>query len=312
MPWARVDGGFHGHPKRRVVTVSEDGLWARALSRASEFVTDGYVETSWVAEQLASLPKAWRQRVLDGAVRGGLLEPIAAGETREMGAPARPGLRAKAALVEVGPFELDGYLVHDFLHYNPARAEVEEAREREREKARRRRSREPQGAFTWSGQEAVSPGNVAGESPLHRSGESPLKGGHRDGLGRGTATSGGSGESDARAPELAATIPAVLDVLAQSERLHVDQVGVENAVTAWPAGDPVQAARQVITWVTDPAFTSTNAARLLERALSRQQQDDTAAAARRQPRRAPRGAGTQPGMDQARRFLEMAETGARA
>jgi hypothetical protein len=66
------------------------------------------------------------------------------------------------------------------------------------------------------------------------------------------------------------TIQQVLDVLAQCDRLYVDVMGVENAVLAWPGRDPVRAARTVVTWATDPAFQLTNAARALEKALSKQ------------------------------------------
>lgn len=77
-------------------------------------------------------------------------------------------------------------------------------------------------------------------------------------------------EGDAR--ELASSpLSEVFDVLRQSDRLHIDRVGVENAVGSWPGQDAVRAARTVITWVTDPAFNGTNAARLLDSALSKQQ-----------------------------------------
>jgi hypothetical protein len=46
----------------------------------------------------------------------------------------------------------------------------------------------------------------------------------------------------------------VVYVLRQCPRLHVDRIGVENAIAAWPNGDPMQAAREVVTWATDPAF----------------------------------------------------------
>lgn len=72
--------------------------------------------------------------------------------------------------------------------------------------------------------------------------------------------------------ELAKTISEVMPVLGQCNRLHIDQVGVENSIAAWPGRDPVRAARTVVSWVTDPAFRQTNAAKLLGDALSKQQQ----------------------------------------
>lgn len=112
-----------------------------------------------------------------------------------------------------------------------------------------------------------NPGVKPNEPTLRR----PSPEGHvtLPGVGTGTGT-GGSTEIDARAPGLAGTVQAVIDVLSQCQRLHVDQVGVENAVAAHPHGDAVQAARTVVTWATDPAFRSTNAAKLLGDALSKQ------------------------------------------
>lgn len=73
----------------------------------------------------------------------------------------------------------------------------------------------------------------------------------------------------ARGP-IASTIAEVETVLRQCQRLHVDRIGLENAVGSWPGRDPVQAARTVVTWATDPAFRTTNAAKLLGDALSKQ------------------------------------------
>lgn len=116
-------------------------------------------------------------------------------------------------------------------------------------------------------------------------------------------------QKDVRAPEplpddLAGRVGAVIGVLAQVDRLHIHQMGVENAIGAFPAGDHLAAAREVVTWTTDPAFRMTNAARLLHRALS--QQDERA----RRPAR--HGAfraspAEHPASIQARQWLEEAE-----
>jgi hypothetical protein len=86
--------------------------------------------------------------------------------------------------------------------------------------------------------------------------------------------------SESEEPGLRERIEQVVAILGQCRRLHIDQVGVENAVAAWPHGDAVRAARTIVTWATDPAFRSTNAARLLDQALSKQQQDAARAAPR--------------------------------
>lgn len=89
------------------------------------------------------------------------------------------------------------------------------------------------------------------------------------------------GVGNRRASTPSDVVDTVIAVLRQCERLRVDRVGVENAVTNWPGQDPVAAARTVVTWVTDPVFQQTNAAMLLDRALSKQQQRAAVKPARR-------------------------------
>jgi hypothetical protein len=69
----------------------------------------------------------------------------------------------------------------------------------------------------------------------------------------------------------------VVEVLGQCDRLRIEQMGVENAIAAWPGRDYVRAAHTVVTWATDPTFRSTNAARLLGDALSKQSVEKVAA-----------------------------------
>jgi hypothetical protein len=77
------------------------------------------------------------------------------------------------------------------------------------------------------------------------------------------------GSARATSP-LAATVSEVEAVLSQCPRLHVDRVGVENAIAAWPGRSPVAAAHTVVTWATDSTFRNTNGAKLLGDALSKQ------------------------------------------
>jgi hypothetical protein len=97
MPWGRLDDSLYDHPKLdRVPTprrLEAIGLWARSISWCNRFLTDGHIPRS-------RIPK------LDGTTElADLL--VAAGLYEETG---------------------DGYLVHDFLEFNDARAVVQKKR----------------------------------------------------------------------------------------------------------------------------------------------------------------------------------------
>lgn len=121
-----------------------------------------------------------------------------------------------------------------------------------------KRNREPEETVT--DRDTVTPGHASSRDVT----PSPLPD-HREGESEGTRAS---------ADPLSAH---VVDVLGQCPRLHVEPVGVENAIAAWPGRDHIRAAHTVVTWATDPAFRSTNAARLLADALSKQTPEKTAA-----------------------------------
>ena len=111
MTWVKLDDGFPRHPK--IVGLSDRAFRAHveALCYAATYTTDGYL-TSGVARHLAS--------------------------------PA-----ARRELAEAGVWDVngDGYAIHDYLAYQPSRAEVEaerqrRTREQSQGRARQRRYRE--------------------------------------------------------------------------------------------------------------------------------------------------------------------------
>lgn len=108
MPWARLDDSFHSHPK----TVS---AWHRCPAAVGLFAR----VLSWVADHS-----------LDGKVPA---------EVLEMWMPSQSD-RAQAieALVDAGLFEKNGqgFVIHDFLAYNPSKADVEARREHDRKRKR--------------------------------------------------------------------------------------------------------------------------------------------------------------------------------
>jgi hypothetical protein len=110
MPWFRLEDSFHLHPKVRKAGNAATGLWVRCGTYSSQYLTDGHVPAE-VAHDY--------------------------GRTREIEA-----LLAARLWVENG----DGFLMPDYLEYNPSaeqvRADRVAARERQqraREAARRRR-----------------------------------------------------------------------------------------------------------------------------------------------------------------------------
>ncbi|GAA3144657.1 hypothetical protein GCM10010466_39700 [Planomonospora alba] len=113
MVWFRVDDGLHGHPKVVMLSLDALGLWTRAGSWASFYLTDGFVPEEIVRE---FAKRKWK-RLSDELVERKLW------------------LRVDK-----------GFVFHDFGEYNPLAkdvlAEREAAQKRMRELRARRRNRE--------------------------------------------------------------------------------------------------------------------------------------------------------------------------
>jgi hypothetical protein len=97
VSWTKLDDGFVRHPK--VIGLSDRAfrLHIEALCLCSEHLTDGILPTAWVRRQ----PQ---------------------GPVRE--------------LVEAGLWSDSPWSVHDYLSYNPSRADIEGSREQARERMR--------------------------------------------------------------------------------------------------------------------------------------------------------------------------------
>ncbi|MCK9249991.1 MAG: hypothetical protein M0P31_13590 [Solirubrobacteraceae bacterium] len=98
MGWAKIDDQLHGDRKVRRLWHTEPaalGLWTLALSHCANQETDGHIDDLWVLE-----------RVPDDEMRERLV----------------------TALVSVGLWDerdgSDGWWIHDYLDYNPSRAEL--------------------------------------------------------------------------------------------------------------------------------------------------------------------------------------------
>jgi hypothetical protein len=96
MPWIKVDDQIAHHPKFMAAGAVASWLWVCGQSYCARYLTDGFVPES----ALATL--------------GNVTNPKAHAQT----------------LVRVGLWELTegGYRVHDYLHFQPSRADVEERR----------------------------------------------------------------------------------------------------------------------------------------------------------------------------------------
>lgn len=109
MAWFKVDDGFHSHPKAMKAGTSAIGLWARCGSWSSDHSTDGFIPQE-IAELYGSVTMA-RRLVVSGLWS-----------------------------------EVDGgYSMHDFLDFNPSKADVVRDREAARERMQAVRERKRSG-----------------------------------------------------------------------------------------------------------------------------------------------------------------------
>lgn len=112
MSWAKLDDRFYNHPKMRTLNASAGWLWARALSYAAAYETDGLLSKGALRTISA------RKRDRDRLVAAGLWEDLGDGVC----------------------------FIHDFLDYNPSRAELDEKRAATRERVARSRQDRAQNA----------------------------------------------------------------------------------------------------------------------------------------------------------------------
>lgn len=130
MPWVRIDENFPEHPK--VVAAGEDAAWLFVCAL-------GYCN----------------RHLTDGVVPAGALRLLTGHKTPQ---------RLAARLVDVGLFEPheEGYLVHDFLDYQPSKASIEEERSKARQRMARNRQSSPEHSPEPNGD--VRPNNGRGSS----------------------------------------------------------------------------------------------------------------------------------------------------
>lgn len=108
MTWARLDDSFYTHPKIRKAwrCRASIGLHVFAIAHAADHSLDGHVATEFVEDQLPD--EVEREEAVKALLDAGLWE--------------RNG---------------NGFIVHDFLAYNPSRADLTARREADKERKRR-------------------------------------------------------------------------------------------------------------------------------------------------------------------------------
>ncbi|WP_327725758.1 hypothetical protein [Streptomyces europaeiscabiei] len=117
MPWFVIDDSAHSHPKIVAATNAALGLWVRAGAYAAQHLTDGIVP-GVIAKMYGSKPQ--------------IAKLLAAGLWHEAGHTCP---HPKCLQPQPGD-----YAIHDYLVYNPTRADVREKRDKAAEKKRQQRA----------------------------------------------------------------------------------------------------------------------------------------------------------------------------
>lgn len=128
MPWVKFDDACERHPKFLRAGLAADGLHKRACCHSAGHHTDGYVTAQWVGQHTYDLNKNQRNELLGALERERLLLPLRAGESVTIS--DRSGNE-----IVIGPHASDGYVIHDFLDYNPS--SIEDAIRREADRKRK-------------------------------------------------------------------------------------------------------------------------------------------------------------------------------
>lgn len=138
--WFKVDDKFPDHPKVANLSPAEISLWLFAGCYCGEYETDGFIPRT-VAFRLAARLDPQDQLMADvpRLVRG----LVAAGLWTERGT---------------------GYIMHDYLDYNPSRAELERERKRKRLARRRRHLDEKRERRNADGTRPIANRGVRGTS----------------------------------------------------------------------------------------------------------------------------------------------------
>jgi len=153
MSWVRFDDQMNNHPKVLAAGPLADLLNRRAIVYCGQYLTDGKLQCNAVTHlidwthsgvYIVSPCNGVTSPLLTPSVTASVTPPVAgavSGGERLDGMEQPDNLKLADELVRVGLWERDGdcFIIHDFLQYNPSRAEV--LRERDKSKSRVARHR---------------------------------------------------------------------------------------------------------------------------------------------------------------------------
>lgn len=98
MPWAKVDDKLHGHPKAAKAGLEAMGLHVLAMSYVAAYETDGHVPANFPVEKAG-------ERAVE------LVQRLVFAPEGQVGLWERNG---------------DGWIIHDWLKYNPSKREAKQ------------------------------------------------------------------------------------------------------------------------------------------------------------------------------------------
>lgn len=244
MPWAQLDDQFHSHRKFLSAGLEATGLYARALSYCAASLTDGFVPGSWINLHVGpkrGLPK----RLVDVEA----WDPICRGDTVEL--ETRAGDTVQVTATE------DGYVIPDYLLYNPSKAE-HDARQKQRRAAGSKGARSRWGDSETDGD---SDGDRHGTRHSDRHGEShrPPRASARAGVARPRPAPPHKSSGPESVPSASAAAAAdIATILQQIQKPgyasgKVTPRRVEAVIDAYPGRDNRREALQLVDWETHGA-----------------------------------------------------------
>lgn len=144
MTWSRFDDAARKHPKSLMAGNEAWGLWCAAIMYCNQYGTDGFIPDAALATEVLPCP-----------ITPAKAKKLARQLCEARLDPSKPGLFVRDDARK-------GYIVHDFLDWNPSKAELDEKRRRDRE---RKRGGGGSGGDSGSDSARNSVRNPRGESP---------------------------------------------------------------------------------------------------------------------------------------------------
>src|SRR5690554_1771745 len=118
MTWSRFDDAARKHPKSLMAGNEAWGLWCAAIMYCNQYGTDGFIPDAALATEVLPCP-----------ITPAKAKKLARQLCEARLDPSKPGLFVRDDARK-------GYVVHDFLDWNPSKAELDDKRRKDRERKR--------------------------------------------------------------------------------------------------------------------------------------------------------------------------------